>query len=216
MKTKTVTIAGGNPTLLVWDCPLKTRLKTSKKYLVQKKVEQVAFVATMNKLPRLTMMGDELCINSLLAFASTLGNKGLLSANGITKLVKYSNSGYKTTIILDLPFKKQRNIILFEGIGYKIYRNKIKVTKENIKKLTDKYKLPAFGIIMVNENKIQPYIYVKKTNSLIKESACGSGSVAVSLVNKVSKIIQPTGKVILIRKKEADFVISAKVKTISL
>ena len=70
MIVKKFLIAGGNSTALVYDCPVADRDKTSKKLL--KSVEQVGFVSTEATLPKMIMMGGELCINATLAFASTL------------------------------------------------------------------------------------------------------------------------------------------------
>ena len=64
MIIKKILIAGGNSTALVYNCSEKQRKKISRELL--KNVEQVGFISK-NKL---IMMGDELCINGTLAFAS--------------------------------------------------------------------------------------------------------------------------------------------------
>ncbi len=138
-------------------------------------------------------MGGELCINAKLAFASTQENKKK-----------------KTTITVPLEYKKQKNIILFKGIGY-IINNK-QPNKKGLKKLAKKYNLPAFGVINYKKNKIQPYVYVKKVNSFVRETACGSGSIAYSLFSGYKNIIQPTNKIINIRIKKDKILITAEVK----
>ena len=79
IKVKTLKIAGGNSTALIYNCPKKLRKKISKKYL--REVEQVGFVYK-NKL---IMSGGELCINATLALASQLLKKGVLFTSGIKK-----------------------------------------------------------------------------------------------------------------------------------
>lgn len=192
-------IAGGNSTALINDCSREYRKKLSKKYL--KKVEQVGFVNFNGKYPQLIMMGGELCINGTIAFASKLSKKGKLFASGIEKPVLYENKNSKTTIEMPLKYRREKNIILFEGIGYMLInkKNKIKMSKEFASNLAEKYNLPAFGIIIYKKNKITPYIYVKEVDSFIKETACGSGSIAFSLFSRYKRIIQPTGKTIYIR-----------------
>ena len=56
---------------------------------------------------------------------------------------------------------------------------------------------------------------VKKVNSFVKETACGSGSIAFSLFSKYKNIIQPTGEIINIRIKKDKFIISAEVKEVN-
>ncbi|MBI4918672.1 hypothetical protein HY837_01990 [archaeon] len=60
--------------------------------------------------------------------------------------------------------------------------------------------MPAFGAIIYQNNRITPYVFVSRVDSLVKETACGSGSVAFSLFSGKNKIIQPTGKAIFVRK----------------
>ncbi len=138
--------------MLIRGYPTVKRKEIAKKYLEE--VEQVGFISN-NKL---TMIGGELCINATLAF----NYKGLK----------------RTQIEIPLKYKKQDNIILFKGIGFICIdkKKKQKITKKFLEKLTKKYNLPAFGAIIYKKNKITPYVYVKKVNSFVKETACGSGS----------------------------------------
>ena len=201
----TLTIANGNSTALVSKCTSK--IKKSRKLL--KKVEQVGFIS---KGPRLIMMGKELCINATLAFASLLDNKGSLYTSGIKGKVLYKNKKNKTIIKIPLRYEKNKNIILFEGIGFICTNDKI--SKKLLKKLSIKYNLPAFGGITYKKNKIIPYIYVKEVDSFIKETACGSGSIAFSIFSGYNNIVQPTGKSIKVKIKKDRCIISAEVKRI--
>ena len=204
-------IAGGNPTALVYDCPIADRDETSKKLL--KKVEQVSFVSTKATLPKLTMMGGELCINATLAFASTLDKSGKLTTSGLKNPIFYSNKNITTTIQIPFKFKKDNKIILLDGIGFILYdtKEKSELKKSELSDLSKKYNLPAFGGIIYNKNAIIPYVYVVGVNSFVKETACGSGSVAFSIFSGIEDVVQPTKEIISIKKKAEFFDISTKV-----
>lgn len=211
MNVKKFLIAGGNSTALVYDCPVMDRNKTLKKLL--KEVEQVGFVSTNATLPKLTMMGGELCINATLAFASTLDKNGELATSGLKNPIPYTNKNGSTTIQIPFKFKKDNNVILLDGIGFILYdtKEKSEIKKSELSDLAKKYKFPAFGGIIYEKNKIIPYVYVAGVNSFVKETACGSGSVAFCIFSGIADVIQPTEKIISIRKKTEFFDISAKV-----
>ncbi|MCL4365993.1 hypothetical protein M1437_02085 [Patescibacteria group bacterium] len=210
MEMRNYLIAGGNSTLLVWGCPSNQKNKIISKYLGG--FEQVGFVEeTRANLPKLIMMGDELCINSTLSLASQLSNSGLLLTSGLTKPVRYKNINDNTSIELDLPFKKIENIVLLAGIGFICSNSEPKVSKRYLSRFAEKYNLPAFGVVFYKENKITPYVFVKKTDSLFKETACGSGSIACALITGSENIIQPTGETISVKIKGTKFTVGAKV-----
>ena len=210
MIVKKFLIADGNSTALVYDCPVADRDKTAKKLL--KEVEQVGFISTKATLPKLIMMGGELCINATLAFASTLNKIGKLTTSGLKNPIPYSNKKDLTIIQIPFKFKQDKNIILLKGIGFILYDTKEKsdVTKSELSNLCKKYNLPAFGGIIYNKNKIIPYVYVAGVNSFVKETACGSGSVAFNAFSGIKNVVQPTEKIISIKKTKF-FDISAKV-----
>ncbi len=211
MKTEKFLIAGGNPTLLVRDCPLDEQVAISRRLLAAGDAEQVAFITDQHGITYLMMMGDELCINATLALAAISGKSGQFFTRGIDSLVSYTNTDW-TTIELQLPFKQDGNIILFDGIGYACYTNEVIVTKEKIIDLAKQYKLPAFGVIECKGNTMTPHVYVVETGSLIDESACGSGSIAASIVLKSEDIIQPSGETIKVKRSNDRFTVSAQVK----
>jgi hypothetical protein len=230
MNTEKFLIAGGNPTLLVWDCPPDKQIDVAKQRLVSKDVEQVGFVTFENGIMYLMMMGNELCINAALALASVGGASGKFFTRRIDYLISYANDdkttieprppfkqeGAKiTTIELRLPFKQEGETILFDGIGYSCYSDKVTVTKEKIIGLAKKYNLPAFGIIECKDNYITPHVYVANTGLLIDESACGSGSIAASIILGAEDIIQPSGEKIRIERSGNVFKVSAQVKIIT-
>lgn len=203
-------IAGGNSTLLVWNCPSDQKKKVIDRYLG--KVEQVGFIEETKKgLSKLVMMGDELCINSTLSLASQLPNSGLLLTSGINKPIRYENIGKNTYIELDITFKKIGNIILLPGIGFICTNIKPEISKSYLAKSANKYNLPAFGIVFYQNNKITPYVFVKGTDSLFEETACGSGSIACALVTGFRNIIQPTGEVITVINNKNGLIIGSRV-----
>lgn len=212
MKIRKFLIAGGNSTALVWDCSEKDRLKVAKEYL--KEVEQVGFVSEEAGLPKLVMMGNELCVNGTIALASLLSEGESLYTSGLSSKVKYKNNDNRTCIELALSFKREGSIILFEGIGYKCVERAKEMSKNIISKLAQEYKLPAFGIVVYDDNKIRPYVYVRDTDSLVEETACGSGSIAVSIIIERKDIIQPTGEIISVSKKDKSFVICTIVEEV--
>ena len=210
MNIKKFLIANGNSTALVYDCPVSNRKKIINELL--KEVEQVGFVSQKATPPELEMMGGELCINSTLAFASTLGESGKLATSGLINPIPYFNLNNKTTIQIPVEYEKKDNIILLDGIGYILFDNKDRsmVTKSELSNLCRKHHLPAFGGIIFDGNKITPYVFVESVDSFVKETACGSGSIAFSILSGCQNVIQPSGKTISVEKKEF-FEISAKV-----
>lgn len=204
MKKDKFLIAGGNSTLLVWDCPLMTREEIIKLNLG--KVEQIGFVDKAN----LNMMGNELCINATLAFAYQFSKSGLLKTSGLEGSVKFWNNKY-TTLEFDLPYKKVENIILFSGIGFICSNSQTFQNKRSLQILANKYSLPAFGVVGFKNNQIKPFVYVKETSSMFPESACGSGSIAFSIFSGFENIVHPTGQSILVRQRGSKFTVTAKV-----
>lgn len=208
-------IAGGNPTAFIKG-PSTLKNKSFITKLLQE-VEQVGFISG-DKTPSLEMMGGELCINATLAFASTLGLSGEFKTSGVSTGVKFENIGRLTTIFLDLPYQIKDNIVLFEGIGFILYpkSDKVSFNKDYLGKLCNKYNLKAFGGILYKSNKIEVYTYVKAVDSFVKETACGSGSIAFSLISGKTKVKQPSGGNIKVEQaNDNSFKISARVKRIS-
>lgn len=204
-------IAGGNSTSLIGGCLFDQRNQFAKKEL--NSVEQVGFIEE-TKIPTMTMMGGELSINGTLAFAKHLGQKfGSLRVSGSSKMVKYKNVGNLTYGIFLIQPKiiNKRQIVLFEGIGYLCIENSKTATKESLKQLAYEFNLPAFGVAEFRNNQLTPFIYVRETDSLVAETACGSGSVALSILIGEENIIQPSGQSINIVRNGNQFTVSAKV-----
>lgn len=213
MKMRKFTIAGGNPTLLIWGCPTDKRIKIANQYLDE--VEQVGFVDIRNAMPQLTMMGGELCVNATLALASQLGPSGRIRTSGLSNVVEYANANERTIVSLTLPYRCEGNTVLLPGIGFIVTNSSLPTAKSGMRTLADKYYLPAFGQITVKDRQIEPYVYVRATDSLIKETACGSGSIATAIILNRSEIIQPTGQTIRVERDGGKFHISTHVEHVS-
>jgi hypothetical protein len=194
METHKFLIANGNPTALVSGCSIAARRGITKQLL--NTVEQVGFISFNNRnCPKLTMMGNELCINATIAFASMLGKNGLLLTSGINPRVRFQNESGLTKIEIPYQYKQIDNIILFNGIGFILlqYKQRQNVSRSEIEGLAQTNNLPAFGCVL---------------------HACGSGSLAYSIFSARQEIIQPSEGSIFITKENDHFSISAEVKRI--
>jgi hypothetical protein len=121
--------------------------------------------------------------------------------SGHHNLIYYSNKKNITTGHLSLTVTKRKNIILFDGIGFIFHdiKEKHQITQAELSHLCQKYRLPAFGGIIYEKNKIIPYVYVARIQSFVKETACGSGSLAFSIFSGIKNVIQPSGDIINIK-----------------
>lgn len=210
MKLNKYLIANGNFALLVKGYKSSEKEKIIKKYLG--KVEQIGFISYPNGIPKLLMMGNELSINGTLALGAMLSKKsGMLLTSGYKGFVQYKNQKKCTRIQLSIEYEKIGNIVLLNGIGYVFLKENKQISKSYLSKFCSKYDLPAFGVIFYKKNRLIPYVFVKQTNSLFKETACGSASIVLNILTGKKLITQPTGKIITVEKNGNDFVISAEV-----
>ncbi len=212
MQSKKLLIAGGNPTLLIWGCSEENRLVQAIEAL--RDVEQVGFVEIDKNISKLTMMGDELCINAVLALASQGDLKGEVFASGVVGPVTYVNED-KTYALFSIPYKCFENIVLFDGIGYCLLETEHEFSKEELIEYAERFNLPAFGGVVYTNGAISIMVYVVKTNSVCAETACGSGSVALHIITGAEEIMQPSGQTIHVKKIGDAFEVSAKVTLIS-
>lgn len=174
-------------------------------------IEQVVFI----EKNRIQTMGNELCINGSLAGAFLLDNS-ILEISGLDKPIKFTKNNRFISAIFpsNLVVSKKDNLILLQGIVYLITNDETKISKLFLKKLAKEYKVPASGIIKLKSNKITPIVYVNDTDSLVWENACGSGSLAYSIYSGLTQIIQPSGKIIKIKRNLKSFAIKVPVKVV--
>lgn len=209
MKLKKFLIAGGNSTLLVWGCSPDKKSIVIEQWL--RKVEQIGFVEIKNDLPFLNMMGGELCINGTIALAKILKGEGVLYTSGYSQRVLYKNCKKTTSIKLTIQYKKKGNTVVLPGIGYICVKEKEVITKKFLSTLCNKYQLPAFGALIYKNNILFPYVYVQQTDSLVPETACGSGSIVLNILKGIKQINQTTGKQIIVEKTGSRFLIQTEV-----
>jgi hypothetical protein len=232
MKTERFLIAQGNPTAIVEGCNEGARLQIARSLLNtgMPSTEQVGFLKRDAFMPKFVMMGNETSINGTLACAYLLGGEGELTSSGIKTPVLYRNEYGKTSVEMDLPYDdsnkdpRGNKIVLFDGIGYVCKESNGAPSLSELYSLCAQYNKPAFGIAMLSDrNRIDPWVYVADTNTLFQETACGSGSVALSIAFSLREIIQPRSQrsnniengVITVKKIGSDrFKVSAKVDRI--
>jgi histidine racemase len=209
METKKFLIASGNSTIICWDMARKNADSFIADTL--KEVEQVGFAYERDSVSCFEMMGGELSINGTLAFASTLQSSGKLFTSGISQILEYANADDYTSITVPLPYSLKGGLVLFEGIGF-IYLDTVPShLSEYLRKMCMENNLPAFGAWVYEQGVRVPYVFVLGTQSCVKESACGSGSIALSLLSGKVAIKQPTGDYIYVFKNGDSFTIKAKV-----
>jgi hypothetical protein len=140
---------------------------------------QVAFVT-----PTIRMMGGELSINGTIA-------------------AQYFLKKYSKPMLMRVDFPKSivkqvlKNEVIFSGIKYKLANDTI--TKTIARNYCGNDKACGF-IFEKNSGEIVPTVYVKATDTLITETACGSASLAYSLLTSETAVVQPSGQTIYIKR----------------
>lgn len=214
---------GGNNTALVTLCPHGKREYVTR-FIMRKHpdVEQVGFIEFSKPGTLLTMSGNELCINAIrcaiLLTAMRTGRPDVsVRISGVKKTIK--GRIRSSRVIANLPYDIIKKIepvpegalVYMRGIRFIVTSEPL--NRARVKKLLAVYSMrtPAVGAIRVYENpatshKIVPWVWVKKTNVLIRETGCGSGSIAVcaarlegSQATASCSIIQPSRATYLIR-----------------
>lgn len=193
-------------------------------------VEQVGFISLNKPVPRLTMAGGEFCGNATrsTAYQALNGMPGeiLISVSGVSTLLKAGVTETKEAFaqmpIIQDPTNIKKDgdnfIVPLEGIIQYIDFDQEKIKgklpeeiKRNAKKQMEEKALldnSAVGIMYVKETEkgwtIVPIVWVKSIDTLFYETACGSGTIALTQAlafkNKQSikdlAVIQPTESII--------------------
>lgn len=105
------------------------------------------------------------------------------------------------------------NLVELDGIIYKLIPNFVKPKINNFQKNTLKNILKnyeASGLVYFENNKIQPVVYVKDTNTYVWETCCGSASIAYSVISKKKMIEQPSGEKVFVKIQNKDVIYSAR------
>ncbi|MDO8626176.1 MAG: hypothetical protein Q7K39_01810 [Candidatus Magasanikbacteria bacterium] len=212
---------GGNITALVEGISDRSKYATISNEIMatDTEVEQVGFIEVASSKEsqiRLQMMGGEFCGNAarsagFLFAKRTNCDKVTLEVSGLPCGLGFvvKEDGNTT---LEIPGNFFRKVNTIPG-GYLVdligIRHLIILQKNNdaVMTLVDTYKedFPALGVIYAKEMNgeivIDPTVWVRNTNTLIAETGCGSGSIAVAIVwslfakaKESFTILQPSGE----------------------
>jgi len=245
---------GGNDTALVYgmDYTLEQKKKINDAIMAKhSNVEQVGFI-DLNKNPELQMAGGEFCGNATRSAANVYlaGKQGsiqiVINSKDLINAGVYEDGKAWCEIPLyhgtDVIIEREPGIFIVKMngmISVVIQENAAKKyleDKENLKEIgmefIHKYNLEyseAVGIMFCENEKgllkINPIVWVRTIDTLFYETACGSGTTAVCMVEAFKKgesqkidILQPSGLVITTsityqNKEVVKAVISGNVET---
>ncbi|MEI8096585.1 MAG: hypothetical protein WCG73_00550 [Candidatus Moraniibacteriota bacterium] len=195
---------GGNTTALVIESlSVSAYAEVANKIMLDNsKVEQVGFVVPSTKKEfdfHLEMMGGEFCVNAArsaaLLYSEQTGEKDIsFTISGLDSIAKATVIGNSVSLFLsgtlfrDLKTIEEGWLVDLEGSRFIVTEDEENTA--NPKKIIMKYddkQIPAIGLIhvtpLMNSGKytINPWVYVRKTDTLINESACGSGSIVTCI-----------------------------------
>jgi len=218
--------AGGNVTVLVFSpVPRDQQPGVARQLMAQQPdVEQVGFVEEPQwpeAVARLQMMGGEFCGNATAALGWVLAQRsgfatGPLEVSGAREPVQVVVS--KQGVEVEMPVKRDARsvrrdggvtIVELEGITHAVvYRPAPADARAGAYRLLDEYGLlgaEAAGVLYTEWRmdgvRIIPLVRVRDTDTLIEETACASGAVAVAVAEAVSaqreavdlQVEQPSG-----------------------
>ena len=234
------TPGGNNTALLINNNYENNEKKLINDYILgfDKSIEQVGFIS--NSEYRLDMAGGEFCGNATRsATMYYLNNKqGNIKINVNGKYLLNSGIDEEGLVYSEMPIIKNtkqieeidKNIysVKLDGIVFLVTEKEIDLKDKKLKEyslnLLKKYKLTKYkasGVIILENNKIKPIVYVKDINTLFIETACGSGTAAVgiykSFISKKSvelDVIQPSGKIIKVKTRFNEIVDYVEIKGI--
>lgn len=225
-------VPAGNDTAFVYGLNYTQEQKKLINDAIMKKhsnVEQVGFIDP-NQKPELQMAGGEFCGNATRSAASIYlkGKQGALKMIVNVKDVINAGVDEKGKAWCEIPLYHGENVITKKEPGIFIVKMNGMVTvviqedvaekylknKENLKatgmEFIHKYNLEnseAVGIMFCEREKgllkINPIVWVRSINTLFYETACGSGTTAVCMVeaflkqqSQIIDIVQPSGMII--------------------
>jgi diaminopimelate epimerase len=224
----------GNITSLVFS-PVERSLHADVSQAImrlQPDVEQVGFAepaSSPDALGRLQMMGGEFCGNATSAFFYTLASRlhvtsGQVEVSGKSAPLQVSVAANSVTLSLQetltlfpSPSASAAALVEMEGISHLLCDCPAPTDKAaSARQLMQEHDLlerAAAGVIFLEQHSngasITPVVWVKATGSLVEESACASGSMAVALWLSAQEptrpqpveIRQPSGELISLQTK---------------
>lgn len=205
--------------------PPSQRLAINNKILKEHAlVEQVLFVERRETGVHGQMAGGEFCGNAArsLGFVLSGGNNSrqTFAMSGVFAPVIVETSQNGAKLLVDLGFRHETrvyagvsvSIVHLEGISHAVllpsdplfshFLEKALEGKSSLLPIFQELGLldcPACGLQLVEKNtegmNLKPYVYVHAIDTLYAETACASGSIAVtSLLGNETVLIQPSGK----------------------
>lgn len=169
---------------------------------IDKDVEQVGFISPAYEgAPlRMDMMGGEFCANATRAYG--LYSAGFYDTDGLVDIEVYVSGHEGTTdviadvknqkayVAMDAPLAKKT--VKVKGVDYKLIQlpgishlivegeEDEKFVQDALEVLKKDYKDEAYGVIFLDKEKLEivPFVYVEGSDTLFRESSCGSGTVA--------------------------------------
>lgn len=230
--------ASGNPTAIIYGSysgGLKTIIN-KKIFAMDKNVEQIGYINTKTKQIKFDMMGNEFSANGCRAATYSLlkGDPGLIKfrSSGINKIIQaqIEKNGYS---IIKIPIKYNDIKINICKYGWCLYifgsniyvifsKSSLKMVKKIIEYAKEE---KAIGVMFIENNKkneiiINPFFYVKETNTLFNETACGSGSIATAMVLAINnqqrtfRFIQLSKQPIIVKLNDNKIIVSGPTKFI--
>jgi D-alanyl-D-alanine dipeptidase len=221
-----ITAAGGNGTIIETNTVYKNLAERGNDLLkLTTTAEQAGFV----KGQSFAMAGGEFCGNGSRAAA-------IVMTNFKSGKVKYAASGFENTVEADVR-KRSKNsfdvsakfkglkyrvkekgdckVVKFDGITHIIIENMTfpKNARDVLFSKITKFGLtnePAVGLIYLSGNRITPLVYVKQVNTIYRETACGSGAIAVFVACGIKRVIQPTNQPIFVSQTGDAIVLSSE------
>ncbi|NCC03479.1 MAG: hypothetical protein EOM37_05450 [Proteobacteria bacterium] len=209
------------------DIPASRRLQINNQILERNTlVEQVLFVEHRVTGVHGQMAGGEFCGNAarslgyLLAEGRTSQQRFTTSGISVSVIVEAGENRAKLLVDLSIQHEKRPYnngtipVVHLDGIShavmfsddplYDCLLGKANEGKTSLLPLFETLGLlshRACGLQLVEESatgiKLKPYVYVRAVDTLYAETACASGSIAVtSLLGEESHLVQPSGKIL--------------------
>lgn len=217
VKYKIYNPSGNVTALVIGDEYSKNERKLINDKIMEKenKVEQVGFLSTKKKM--LTMAGGEFCGNATRCATLYYIKKDKNIELEINKQKIKTGTDENGNIWCEIPIEGQKIVklnkeiykIILKGITILVVKDVInhKDLKRKAKDIINQYNIEddAVGVMFLDESKeyikIYPIVWVKEINTLFLENACGSGTIAVSILKawitqKSNEycIMQPSGE----------------------
>ena len=228
-KYEIYTCNNGNPTAIITNCNDEKMYENiaEKIYEVHPEVDQAAIILEIKgKKCVFQLVNGEFCGNACLTISAFMNeNYKIKNANIVNKIINENGKieyikieskfdGKSGNLIIPkslfLPIDKSDNfesdIIKMNGIMHLIIPKSYgkmneEYAKKKIEKIENNSTMPeVLGLIFLEDNKIDPFIWIKRIRLLQHQTSCLSGSIAaLEYLHKKEKkkknlIIQPTGE----------------------